>query len=905
MFVAGLIGSGISSSTKTELSPEGTGDTVRPIPGWWYFIKRKEQEQERTPELDISEPKQGDGSAPPVWIPIFLPKGIPQIPSSPALGIARPFPNLSSISPLEFLKEACPDAHANTDNLLHSSFGAMLEDVIPQRNGFVHTILECQNECHALTIRPDDVWIAIISQFSCFLNGNADALRSFFVLRDGKKELSMDIYQEGQEDLGLVVQTLIENMKEQMQNNIVNLELMQWIIPAFSTTNPTDELVSGIIMMATVKQYFTYQRGFLCGVPRVTLEGQRDDWVYILNRIERLKEFGPQTTAWYRLLCPILSRFINSFQESDSAENLEFWRKVAYFERFGSDERKLSGWITAFMVFDEEGRWKGDHKSDLILGGIPYPRLNGLDSVEFPAGYAQVNITLQRVIGGPKYMTSLIAGSIGTGIFSSGDKTISNTGKRDSARPALGWWWVLKKGTEPQDSTLAPSDKFPWRFIDANAFMSSGAIRIVSFDDISELDFVAISYVWTDGIKKWRNCIFSTCGRTYEETIERGSGMLSISTEPADISDGDGIAHAHLFLNIVAFFVLTRGKKFFWIDILCINQDDQREKSFYVPRMGDLYRRAAETHAYPFGANIAPSLLSDEVYFPIWETRAWTVQEQILSKRVLFCYAFQGDVRQDLGNLRSNAGRSDPERLVDMHTPVLDRYQYADGIFLLETKENMITCRMEEEEWTTLPGAAWIGPDVSALNLRQQSDLLRGLGRGTIYKVLARTKISRMTNTAEAARISMLCIAMERKSTIPEDMIYSMLGVFDLGNFRVEYGIGLEEARLRVFEALSPKILAHIIGTEWGSKSSANNKDSVLPQVVDSLPVSCIVSLESAIRHCKYTRNVGTWMNCRREKFRVWAPATRVRFDKRFLRVTLGNDQLLPMHIASIFNTPE
>ncbi|KAI9566128.1 hypothetical protein HD554DRAFT_2174841 [Boletus coccyginus] len=465
---------------------------------------------------------------------------------------------------------------------------------------------------------------------------------------------------------------------------------------------------------------------------------------------------------------------------------------------------------------------------------------------------------------------------------------------------------VTLDGTESQDSALAPSDKFPWRFVDANAFVASGAIRIVSFDDISGLDFVAISYVWTDGIKKWRNCISSPCGSTYEETIERGSRMLSISTEPADISDGDGIAHAHLFLNIVAFFVLTRGKKFFWIDILCINQDEQREKSFYVPHMGDLYRRAAETHAYPFGAKIPPSLFSDEVYFPIWETRAWTVQEQILSKRVLFCYAFQGDVRQDLRNLRSNAGRSDPERLVDMHTPVLDRYRYADGIFLLETKGNIITCKMEEESWNTLPTDAWIsGADGSALIRREQSDMYRGLVRGSAYKVLSVTKESQVSNTAEAARISILRIAMERRSTIPEDMIYSMLGVFDLGNFRVGYKIGLEEARLRVFEALSPKILAHIIGTNWNSKSSANNKDSALPIVVGSSPVSCIISLESAIRHCKYTRNVGTWMNCRREKFRVWSPDTRVRLDKGFLRATLGNDQLLPMHIASIFDTPE
>jgi len=45
----------------------------------------------------------------------------------------------------------------------------------------------------------------------------------------------------------------------------------------------------------------------------------------------------------------------------------------------------------------------------------------------------------------------LIAGSVGTEIFSSGDKSLSDDGERDSARPALGWWWVFKKEAEETD----------------------------------------------------------------------------------------------------------------------------------------------------------------------------------------------------------------------------------------------------------------------------------------------------------------------------------------------------------------------------------------------------------------------------------------------------------------------
>ncbi|KAF8558738.1 hypothetical protein OG21DRAFT_974367 [Imleria badia] len=69
--------------------------------------------------------------------------------------------------------------------------------------------------------------------------------------------------------------------------------------------------------------------------------------------------------------------------------------------------------------------------------------------------------------------------------------------------------------------------------------------------------------------------------------------------------------------------------------------------------------------------------------------------------------------------------------------PVLDRYRYADGIFLLETKGNTITCKTEEESWTTLPISAWIsGADGSATIHFRRSDMHRDFAQGSESKVL-------------------------------------------------------------------------------------------------------------------------------------------------------------------------
>jgi hypothetical protein len=245
--------------------------------------------------------------------------------------------------------------------------------VVPQKNGFVHTVMDAYNYHHALVLRPDDVWICILTQFNFFLNGpgRAEALRSKFVAHEGKKELV--VTDAG--DFG----AFAREMTDEIHKNVVDPELRAWILPAFSTTTANDTVVSAVTMMATLRAYFEYGFSITCGLPLVRLEGEREDWEDILARIEKLKEYSLETTAWYNLLKPVLSRFVRAFDESEflsSDENASFWQRVAHVKRGGSGPSYLSGWITAFCAFSDEGKWMGNnlvriksHISDLFLTG--------------------------------------------------------------------------------------------------------------------------------------------------------------------------------------------------------------------------------------------------------------------------------------------------------------------------------------------------------------------------------------------------------------------------------------------------------------------------------------------------------------------------------------------------------
>ncbi|KAJ7122194.1 hypothetical protein C8R44DRAFT_852922 [Mycena epipterygia] len=328
--------------------------------------------------------------------------------------------------------------------------------VIPTRNGFVDTAILAYNKHHALIIRPDDVWLAILTQFNYFVNANSELLRASFVAHEGKRELV--IIAEGTRytlDFG----AMSRQMVGLLEKNVVDPGLRAWVLPTFTTTTENDTTVAAMLMMATLKAYFDYvYSGIYCGIPRVTLEGEKADWEDILGRLEKLKEYGVQTIAWYHLLVPVISRFVKSFDEPNSPESVKFWQQIAHFEPGGSGPSHYTGWINAFCVFNEKGRWMGHtlrmdrerpeppetlSAQEFNATYVNATRWTGVDCNDTPPGYAEVDVKL--VDQGKPFDCALTAGLVGTHISSSDDTTLSETGKDDTVRPLLGWWMFIKK----------------------------------------------------------------------------------------------------------------------------------------------------------------------------------------------------------------------------------------------------------------------------------------------------------------------------------------------------------------------------------------------------------------------------------------------------------------------------
>jgi hypothetical protein len=122
---------------------------------------------------------------------------------------------------------------------------------------------------------PDDVWLAITTQFSPHVTSHAKELRANFVKHDGQQNIVVENWTMpfAHWNVGIMAQKFIPLMREHM----VDDDVYDWLAPEFSTTTKLDKAVASIVMMATMKEYFTYVLRGGCGFPSVTLQGEAAD----------------------------------------------------------------------------------------------------------------------------------------------------------------------------------------------------------------------------------------------------------------------------------------------------------------------------------------------------------------------------------------------------------------------------------------------------------------------------------------------------------------------------------------------------------------------------------------------------------------------------------------------------
>ncbi|KAH7348321.1 hypothetical protein BKA65DRAFT_525548 [Rhexocercosporidium sp. MPI-PUGE-AT-0058] len=371
----------------------------------------------------------------------------------------------------DLLRSFVADSEIRNDNIIQSTFQNLTPEshIYPKHNGFVDSAVQAYNQHHHLTIRPDDIWLAILAQLNIYINAHAEELRSMFVDHAGQKELTIwelsDI--KGTATFGVDWGKFSFKMSKMLAENIKDPSLREWMLPCFSTTTKVDQAVASIMMMASLQKYFSYGCGISCGLPSVTLLGEKSDWERLALKAERLPTFGKEAGVWYGLLQPVLKRFVMSFDEPDSEGTRDFWQKIAHYSGGGSGPKYLSGWITAFCFWGRDGNSffqarvnpsEGDEMYTMMASTpilqLDDARYHRVDTEAVPPGWASVPVQLDD--DGLITKCVMIAGLMGTK-YSSSDEL--NEAGFDTISIESGWWMYETYTEEELKAAKAERDR--------------------------------------------------------------------------------------------------------------------------------------------------------------------------------------------------------------------------------------------------------------------------------------------------------------------------------------------------------------------------------------------------------------------------------------------------------------
>lgn len=228
---------------------------------------------------------------------------------------------------------------------------------LPSRmvNGKSHSFLQAMYFCYCdhrpFTLTPESIWLLVLQAFSVHINSDSkEFIRNYprFVRRRKLQIRGDNINWNSTEECSDVVNEFCEKLDEEIGDGFV-----ETLSRKFSSTTLDEEIVFQISTMNTVKSFFEFVVvTVICGIPKIHVAGNKEDWLAIVNRLEHLQKFN--FTWFVENVIDVIKRIAREYDEKIQDD---FWLnmfKVHTTEDYGNP-KMVDGWITKFFPYKKNG----------------------------------------------------------------------------------------------------------------------------------------------------------------------------------------------------------------------------------------------------------------------------------------------------------------------------------------------------------------------------------------------------------------------------------------------------------------------------------------------------------------------------------------------------------------------
>lgn len=215
---------------------------------------------------------------------------------------------------------------------------------------FINLVALAYAKHYAMEINPDDIWLMILDGFRLHVKSNRKALKDRFVAPGTDTVVSvMDnslTLESTHKEWFYTLSELFDSLQAKLP-----LETGAPLRTKFSTTSPVDYNISRTMTMAVASEYYSYRVTTLCGIPKIKVNGTKEDWALLKDSFNRLA-LQLNMKWWADGLNPILDEFINIY---DGKINLKHWKNIyKYYEPEGCGAPDFSGWISRFFPYAKD-----------------------------------------------------------------------------------------------------------------------------------------------------------------------------------------------------------------------------------------------------------------------------------------------------------------------------------------------------------------------------------------------------------------------------------------------------------------------------------------------------------------------------------------------------------------------
>lgn len=212
---------------------------------------------------------------------------------------------------------------------------------------YLFYLIDCYASHYGAVVTPEILWHTLMTGFAGHIKANADHYRHLFTKSPDQVEITV---------LGGVFPPPINQFTAALRDLIPTAGAVDLFCPKFASATPMGRVAGQAAFCDAMQVYYEYGV-FLCGIPRVRVEGSLNDWDLVRRHTDLIIEaLDLIDDDWKERLQTATHGVVGALQNPEAEESREFWNKMLWAPRCGSGgDVEVHGWYSNLFETQPDG----------------------------------------------------------------------------------------------------------------------------------------------------------------------------------------------------------------------------------------------------------------------------------------------------------------------------------------------------------------------------------------------------------------------------------------------------------------------------------------------------------------------------------------------------------------------